>query len=83
MQNWQTQSAPEETAILANMDPDREYTATELAEKCGTTHQKVSSMLGAIAISGAVKRVKAADSKRYKYRVNQLSMDFKCPCCGR
>ncbi len=77
MQEWKTQAGPEETAILANMKPDQEYTAALLAEICETTHQKVSAVLGAVAKGGVVSKYRKEGVKGYVYKTNQLALDFE------
>jgi predicted transcriptional regulator len=76
MNKWVAGPAPEETALVSNMNPDIEYTASSLANICGTTHQKVSATLRNIERSGLIVRYKKAGSHRFVYKTNQLVIDL-------
>lgn len=65
------------TAIIANMNPDQEYTASLLAQICGVDHQKVSGVLAEAAQGGVVKRFTKPGVKGFVYQTNQLTLELK------
>jgi len=76
MDNWTAGPAPEETAILANMDPNTEYTASDLARLIGTTHQKISSTLRSIRRSELISTYRKPGINCLLYKTNQLVIDL-------
>ena len=76
MDNWTAGPAPEETAILANMDPNTEYAASDLARLIGTTHQKISSTLRSIRRSELISTYRKPGINCLLYKTNQLVIDL-------
>ncbi|MCV6612408.1 MAG: hypothetical protein OIF55_16725 [Amphritea sp.] len=65
------------TAIIANMNPDQEYTAALLAEICEVSSSKVAMVLREAAQGGVVKRFKKPGVKGFVYMTNQLPLDLR------
>lgn len=64
------------TAIIANMNPDQEYTAPLLAQICDVSSSKVAMILREAAQGGVVSRFKKPGVKGFVYKTNQLQLDL-------
>ncbi|WP_432473303.1 hypothetical protein [Amphritea sp. HPY] len=65
------------TAIIANMNPDQEYTASLLAEVCGVSANKVAMVLREASLGGVVQRFEKPGVNGFVYRTNQLTLELK------
>ncbi|MEH6575776.1 MAG: hypothetical protein V7731_01745 [Amphritea sp.] len=63
-------------AVISNMTPGQEYTASQLAAICDTSYQDIGSTLKGAA-GGAVQRFKKEGDSVFTYSTDQFSLDLE------